>query len=53
VLNQGSLIPRLPSTIVDLTRMPPGILREGPIPGADLLAALGYEASNLNTNMTM
>jgi L-threonylcarbamoyladenylate synthase len=42
VLDQGPLIPRSPSTLIDLTQTPPTILREGPIPSDALLSALGY-----------
>lgn len=43
ILDQGPLTPRPPSTLIDLTGEPPRILRQGPIPGAELLRALGYE----------
>jgi L-threonylcarbamoyladenylate synthase len=40
--DQGPLLKALPSTVIDLTTMPPSILREGPILGHQLLRALGY-----------
>lgn len=42
VIDQGPLLQKLPSTIIDLTMTPPLILREGPISGVESLEALGY-----------
>jgi L-threonylcarbamoyladenylate synthase len=41
VIDQGPLLPKLPSTIIDLTTSPPTIIRTGPISDSELLAALG------------
>jgi L-threonylcarbamoyladenylate synthase len=40
VLVDGGELPGVPSTIVDLTRVEPVILREGAVPAAEVLARL-------------
>ena len=41
IIDQGPLPQRPPSTLIDLTKSSPVILREGPISGSELLKALG------------
>jgi L-threonylcarbamoyladenylate synthase len=41
VLVDGGELPGVPSTIVDLTGPEPSIVREGAVPGAEVLSRLG------------
>ncbi len=43
VLDGGQLAPSLPSTVIDLTTVPPTILREGAVSAADIQKLAGIE----------